>query len=218
MTGASVHIVGVGSQYAWDVAETVARLGDVPVCVDNLGNAEGGLPNLTLEASVSNRTVPFVLGGGSAIGRFAIAERAQTAGWSTPVTLIDPTSTAASTVTWGHGAYVNAGVVIGSHASIGCFANINRSASVGHHTVIGISSHVGPGATLAGGITVGDGVFIGAGAVVLPHMTIGDGAVVGAGSVVTKNVEAGKVVVGSPAQYLRNTLEKVGPCPYCATL
>ncbi len=50
------------------------------------------------------------------------------------------------------------------------------------------------------------GAAIGAGAVILPGVTIGAGALVGAGAVVTKDVPAGTVVVGNPAQV-------VGPRP-----
>lgn len=49
-------------------------------------------------------------------------------------------------------------------------------------------------------IRIGCNVWIGGGALVLPGVTIGDDAVVGAGSVVTKDVPAGKVAVGNPAQ------------------
>ncbi len=43
---------------------------------------------------------------------------------------------------------------------------------------------------------------IGANATILPGIVIGEGAVIGAGAVVTKSVEAGKIVVGNPAQIL----------------
>lgn len=55
------------------------------------------------------------------------------------------------------------------------------------------------------GITVKRGGRIGGGAVILPGIEIGEDAVVGAGSVVTRNVPPGKVYVGAPAKYFRNT-------------
>ena len=51
------------------------------------------------------------------------------------------------------------------------------------------------------GATLGDGASIGANATLLPGIHIGPGALVGAGSVVVKDVEAGSVVAGNPAQY-----------------
>lgn len=49
-------------------------------------------------------------------------------------------------------------------------------------------------------IEVGRGAFIGARAMVLKGVTIGDRGIVGAGAVVTKNVPAGHIAVGNPAQ------------------
>jgi UDP-2-acetamido-3-amino-2,3-dideoxy-glucuronate N-acetyltransferase len=47
------------------------------------------------------------------------------------------------------------------------------------------------------------GASIGSGAVILGGVTIGAGALVGAGAVVTKDVEAGTVVAGCPARFMR---------------
>ena len=47
---------------------------------------------------------------------------------------------------------------------------------------------------------VKQGASIGANATILPGVTIGAGAMVGAGSVVTRDVPAGAVVFGNPAQ------------------
>ena len=52
-------------------------------------------------------------------------------------------------------------------------------------------------------VRIGDRVWIGTRAVVLKGVTIGDGAVVAAGAVVTRDVPAGAVVAGVPAQVVR---------------
>jgi acetyltransferase-like isoleucine patch superfamily enzyme len=57
---------------------------------------------------------------------------------------------------------------------------------------------------LRGGPTIRRGARIGGGAVLLPNVEIGEEAFVGAGAVVNKNVEARKLVVGSPARVLRD--------------
>ena len=53
---------------------------------------------------------------------------------------------------------------------------------------------------------VGENTMIGAGAVVLPRISIGKGALVGAGSIVTRNVPDGAVVLGNPAQIMKEVV------------
>lgn len=53
-------------------------------------------------------------------------------------------------------------------------------------------------------ITIKQGASIGSNATILAGVTIGESAVVGAGSVVTRDVEAGTIVAGVPAKYLRH--------------
>ena len=216
MSAHPLTIFGVASSYVGDVTESVIRLGRNPICVDNLGAADPELPGLTMESTVIDRTVEFVLGTGSAAARKGTADAAFRSGWTNPISLIDNTSTLATSVEIHHGAYVNAGVVSGAKARIGCFANVNRAASIGHHTSVGDYAHIGPGATLAGEIIVGGGAFIGAGAVVLPGLQIGSGAIIGAGAVVTKSVPPFSVVVGNPAREIKTAEEWDTTCPYCA--
>ncbi len=52
-------------------------------------------------------------------------------------------------------------------------------------------------------IVIGKSAWIGTGAIILPGITIGDHAVVGSGAVVTKNVAPKTVVVGNPAQFIK---------------
>lgn len=52
-------------------------------------------------------------------------------------------------------------------------------------------------------VSIGNDVWIGRAAIVLPGVTIGDHAIVAAGAVVTRDVPAGTVVGGNPAQPIR---------------
>jgi carbonic anhydrase/acetyltransferase-like protein (isoleucine patch superfamily) len=67
---------------------------------------------------------------------------------------------------------------------------------VGGHVTIGHRAVVH-------GATLEDGCLIGIGAVVLNGVTVGAGALVAAGAVVTRDVPAGTLVMGTPAQVKR---------------
>lgn len=56
---------------------------------------------------------------------------------------------------------------------------------------------------MTGPIEIGEGAWIAADAFIGPGVKVGDRAVVGARSSVFRDVEAGSVVVGSPARFLR---------------
>ena len=51
------------------------------------------------------------------------------------------------------------------------------------------------------------GVSIGSGATLMCGIVIGENAIIGAGSVVLKNVEAGSIVAGNPAKFIRRVNE-----------
>lgn len=53
-------------------------------------------------------------------------------------------------------------------------------------------------------ITIGDNVWLGGGVIVCPGVTIGDDTVVGAGAVVARDLPAGVVAAGTPAQVIRS--------------
>ena len=209
----SLSVVGVASPYAFDVVESLRRLGREAVCVDNHGGADPRLPGLVDEAEATR--TPFTLGLSSATHRSRAAGAVATAGWNEPVAVVDPTAIVPSTAQVAHGAYVNAGAVLGSHAAIGCHANVNRSSSIGHDARLGFAAATGPGVVLAGGVTLEAGAFVGAGATVLPEVTIGFGAYVGAGAVVTRDVAPGDVIVGNPARVLRSHEVEEATCPHC---
>jgi sugar O-acyltransferase (sialic acid O-acetyltransferase NeuD family) len=213
MTG-PLTVFGVASPYAFDVVESLHRLGRSAVCVDNHGGADPRLPALSVLSDTTPRT-PFTLGLSSATHRARAAHAAATGGWHTVEALVDPTAILPSTASVEHGAYVNAGAVLGSHASVGCHANVNRASTIGHDVRLGFAASTGPGVVLAGGVVVGAGAFVGAGATVLPELTIGAGATVGAGAVVTKDVAPGDVVIGNPARVLRTQEVEPLSCPHC---
>lgn len=100
-------------------------------------------------------------------------------------------------------------VVIGNYCSIGP----NCSIGLGEHNIknISTSNKIMNDSLLTKKAVIGNDVWIGCNSVVLQGVVIGDGAVIGAGSVVVHNVEDYTIVVGVPAQMLKNRfgIEKV---------
>jgi acetyltransferase-like isoleucine patch superfamily enzyme len=79
---------------------------------------------------------------------------------------------------------------------------------VEHDSRVSNHVHISPGAILGGEVTVEAYAQVGMGAMVLSRLDVGGGAVVGAGAVAVKNVAAGWIVTGIPAQPRR----EIAPC------
>lgn len=58
--------------------------------------------------------------------------------------------------------------------------------------------------------TIGNNVSIGSNATILGNLKIGDGSIIGAGSVVTKDIPAGEIWAGNPAECLRKMAMQQG--------
>jgi len=110
------------------------------------------------------------------------------------------------------GLSIGSGTIVNVHAYLSGEGGLEIGADVlvGPHAMLLSAGHAteGRGPVSANPLTyapvrIGAGAWIGAGAVVLEGVEVGEGAVVGAGAVVTRNVPAGGVVVGNPAQLLR---------------
>ena len=104
---------------------------------------------------------------------------------------------------------------IGAYSSIGDRTQIHccQAVTIGSHVLISWDVNVLENnyhTTTDGGIrsapvTIENRVWIGCHAIILSGVTIGEGSVVAAGSVVTKDVAAGTLVAGNPAQVIRKT-------------
>ncbi|QAA81037.1 UDP-3-O-(3-hydroxymyristoyl)glucosamine N-acyltransferase [Aequorivita sp. H23M31] len=95
-----------------------------------------------------------------------------------------------------------------SSTIIGDGCKIDNLVQIAHNCVMGRSCIMAGHSGLAGSVTLGDGVIIGGSASIKDHVTIHSGATVGAGSGVMNDVEAGKTVLGYPAQDARDMLKE----------
>ena len=95
-----------------------------------------------------------------------------------------------------------------SSTKIGDGCKIDNLVQIAHNSVMGRSCIIAGHSGLAGSVTLGDGVVIGGSASIKDHVTIQSGAVVAGGSGVMNDVEAGKTVLGYPAQDSREMLKQ----------
>ena len=95
-----------------------------------------------------------------------------------------------------------------SSTIIGDGCKIDNLVQVAHNSIMGRFCIMAGHSGLAGSVTLGDGVIIVGSASIKDHTTINSGATVGAGSGVMGDVEAGKTVLGYPAQDARDMLKQ----------
>ncbi len=91
---------------------------------------------------------------------------------------------------------------------IGDNCKIDNLVQIAHNCIMGRSCIMAGHSGLAGSVTLGDGVIIGGSASIKDHVTIHSGATVAAGSGVMNDVEAGKTVLGYPAQNSKDMLKQ----------
>ncbi|HEY9222254.1 MAG TPA: UDP-3-O-(3-hydroxymyristoyl)glucosamine N-acyltransferase [Lutibacter sp.] len=95
-----------------------------------------------------------------------------------------------------------------SATQIGDGCKIDNLVQIAHNSVMGRSCIMAGHSGLAGSVTLGDGVIIGGSASIKDHVTVHSGAIVAGGSGVMSDVEAGKTVLGYPAQDSREMLKQ----------
>lgn len=133
----------------------------------------------------------------------------------------------------GHGVLVRENNKIGDNVNIGSHTVIEHDVVIGDNCRIHSNAFIPEFTVLEDGVWIGPCVVItnakypnspnakknlkgvvikqkakiGAGAVILPGVVVGKGSLVGAGAVVTENVNAGTVVIGNPARFVKMVSE-----------
>jgi acetyltransferase-like isoleucine patch superfamily enzyme len=109
-------------------------------------------------------------------------------------------------VTIGQNTLIN-GADIGCHNSVaigdGCLISDCFIADTDYHNLQPHLRHAPPGPKVTAPIVIHRNVWIGARATVLKGVTIGENSVIGLGSIVRQSVPANVVVIGNPAQIVK---------------
>src|SRR3546814_9000342 len=111
------------------------------------------LPGLT--------ALPFIVPLFTPSNRAQAVAEARACGFTTALSLIDPTAVCPRGMVFEEGCYIGAGTSVGAASRFGSFTFINRGVGIGHHFVGGACVSIGPGAVIAGQVTVGDRVMMG---------------------------------------------------------
>lgn len=208
-------VVGVGGfgRETLDVVEAVNEASDTlvfeilgvldssPSDVNLARLAARGIPFLGSEDAwlEENGKAEYLIGIGSPALRREVDEKFAAAGLSA-ATVAHPTSTVGSSVTFGAGTVVCAGVQISTNVTIGRHAHLNPNVTIGHDTNLGDFVSINPAATISGDVLVGARTLVGAGAVVLQGLTLGADVLVGASACVVNDIDPGITVKGIPAK------------------
>lgn len=91
---------------------------------------------------------------------------------------------------------------------IGQGVMLDAQVHIGHNTVVGAGSVIAAQSGLSGSVRLEPGVILGGQVGVVDHITIGSTAQVGAGSGVMRDIPAGEVMLGSPADKKLRTLRR----------
>ena len=127
-----IALYAVSSPYAAEALESAQRLGwEVAACVRNLPGTEvpDELPCVVEAGEVTPEVLelPFVVALVGPAHRYAAIADARARGFSTLISLVDPTAVVAKSAQLAAGAYVNAGAIVAAGVRVGTACQLNRS-------------------------------------------------------------------------------------------
>lgn len=105
----------------------------------------------------------------------------------------------------------NAKIIIGDHCCFsGCSIVADKEVIIGDYSTFGANAVIGDRdghqeifASAPKTIKIGSHVWVGMNATIMKGVSIGDNAIIAAGAVVTKDVPAGEIWGGVPAQFIK---------------
>jgi sugar O-acyltransferase (sialic acid O-acetyltransferase NeuD family) len=149
--------------------------------------------------------IEFIIANGTPNYREKIYKRLQANGFSL-TNLLDTTGIMSPTSKLGKGIIMMAHTSVSSDVEIEDNVLIQSNIRVAHDIKIGAHSVLSANSSFGGHVHIGGKVFVGMGAVIKEGLDIKDDTIIGMGAVVLKDVNAGSIVVGNPACYLRENL------------
>ncbi len=216
-------VLGEGVQVGDDVeigANVVIHdgtvIGDGVVIQDNV--VLGKQPKLSKRSTSAKRDplAPLEIGAGAAICSGAVVYAGTVLG---PDVIIGDQASVRERCTLGEGVVVGRGVCVENDVPIGAFTKIQSNSYITAYSELEDHVFIAPCVTttndnfmgrtdarhaLIKGAIIRRGARIGGGVVILPGIEIGAEAFVAAGALVTRDVPAGKLVAGLPAQVWRD--------------
>lgn len=191
-------------------------LGDGVVVQDNV--VLGKQPKLSKRSTSAKKEplAPLEVGAGSAICSGAVVYAGTVLG---PDVIIGDQASVRERCTLGEGVVVGRGVCVENDVPIGAFTKIQSNSYITAYSELEEHVFVAPCVTttndnfmgrtdarhaLIKGAIIRRGARVGGGVVILPGIEIGAEAFVAAGALVTRDVPAGKLVAGLPAQVWRD--------------
>ena len=192
------------------------RIGDGCVIQDNV--VLGKQPKLSSRSTSAARAplAPLELAPGAAVCSGAVVYAGTTIG---PGAIVGDLASVRERCTLGEGVVVGRGVCIENDVPIGAFTKIQSNSYITAYSELEDHVFIAPCVTTTNdnfmgrtdarheqikGAIIRRGARVGGGVVILPGIEIGAEAFVAAGALVTRDVPAGKLVAGLPAQVWRD--------------